>query len=627
MPGLAGLISNDPTAGALLDRMAGALVRETGCNRGTAHHPALGIHVGWATHRGSFADCLPIWNRTRNVCLYFSGEVLADSSELNALKGEDEALRLDRASHLIGLYELHGPTFVDRLNGWFCGLLVDLRCSRAYLFNDRFGVGRLYLRETPDGLHFSSEARSLLRVFPSARSLDPSAVAETFSFGCVLRNRTLFHGLSLLPAGSRWTLEGGKVIDRRTYFDAREWSALEPLADDEFYSRLKDLFPKLLPPYMGAPGQTAMSLTGGLDGRMIMAWAKIEPGSLPCYSFGGTYRDCQDVILARDVARVCGQTHQTIEAGPELLAEFPDLASRCIEASSGTMDVSGAVEVFMNRRVRAISPIRLTGNYGSEILRGSVAFRPRSLDTSLFEPSFVAQILSAEATYRDERDMRDLTFIAFKQVPWHHHARLSVEQSVLTVRSPYLDNRLVELMYRASPKIIASREPWLKFVHDGNPALSKIPTDRGLIHGRNGWTDKLRNAWLEFTFKAEYAYDYGMPHRVARIDNSLSFLRLERLFLGQHKFYHFRTWYRRQLAPFLQDLLLAPNAAASQHFRAGTLKRLVQEHVRGVANHTLEIHRALTLELIHRRLLSDSANHDVARSPADKQLVPGATAT
>ena len=38
-----------------------------------------------------------------------------------------------------------------------------------------------------------------------------------------------------------------------------------------------------------------MSLTGGLDTRMIMAWQKADPGSLPCYTFGRMFRECQDV--------------------------------------------------------------------------------------------------------------------------------------------------------------------------------------------------------------------------------------------------------------------------------------------------------------------------------------------
>ena len=48
-----------------------------------------------------------------------------------------------------------------------------------------------------------------------------------------------------------------------------------------------------------------MSLTGGLDSRMILAWAQAAPGSLPCYTFGGPYRDCADVRIARQLATIC----------------------------------------------------------------------------------------------------------------------------------------------------------------------------------------------------------------------------------------------------------------------------------------------------------------------------------
>jgi hypothetical protein len=38
------------------------------------------------------------------------------------------------------------------------------------------------------------------------------------------------------------------------------------------------------------------------------------------------------------------------------------------------------------------------------------------------------------------------------------------------------------------------------------------------------------HALLEFSFKAEYAYDMGMPQWLARIDHAVSFLSWERLF-------------------------------------------------------------------------------------------------
>ena len=50
-----------------------------------------------------------------------------------------------------------------------------------------------------------------------------------------------------------------------------------------------------MPRYFTGRQSVAMSLTGGLDTRAVMAWYRGSGGFLPCYTFGGTYRDCRDV--------------------------------------------------------------------------------------------------------------------------------------------------------------------------------------------------------------------------------------------------------------------------------------------------------------------------------------------
>src|SRR6478736_386731 len=144
------------------------------------------------------------------------------------------------------------------------------------------------------------------------------------------------------------------------------------------------------------------------------------------------------------------------------------------------MDVSGAVELYVNRKAREIAPVRLTGNYGSEILRSNVAFRPRKLDRSLFTPEFSALIDAAEETYRAESAGHRLSFIAFKQVPWHHYGRFSIEQSQLTPRSPFLDNEVVRLAYRCPAQLATSAGPLLQLISAGNPQLDAVKTDRSL---------------------------------------------------------------------------------------------------------------------------------------------------
>jgi asparagine synthase (glutamine-hydrolysing) len=605
MPGITGFVTADMALARHLDGMVASLAVEPEYSTGTYRSLAMGVHVGWAHHRHSHADCAPIWNETRDVCLIFNGETYPDQEELNRLRDGGHAFTAGDASYIVHLYEDQGSSFIAQLNGWFSGILIDLRQSRTILFNDRYGMGRLYLCEEPGSLFFSSHAASILDARPQTRRYDPRGLGEAYSMGCTLQNRTLFDGIALLPPASAWVVgPGGGIVERRTYFDISEWESQEPLSDETFYAELKNTFSAILPRYLRHQESTAMSLTGGLDGRMIMAWARPAPNSLPTYSFSSEYRDPQDVQLAARIAQVCQQTHETISVGREMLAQFPELAGRSVAVSGGAMDVTGAVELYANRRAREIRPIRLTGNYGSEIVRSTVAFKPRGIQPQLLDGALEVSVAAAAEVYRSERSgIGDLRFIVSKQVPWHHHARLSVEQSQLTVRSPYLDNDLVKLMFRASPAVCASRLPSMRLIHDGNPRLTRIPTDRGFRYPGESVADKVRHAWLEFTFKAEYAYDYGMPRTVCRIDNALSALHLERLFLGRHKFYHFRVWYRHHLGSYLRDVLLSPNAAVRNYYRTGSLQRLVEDHIGGRANNTLDIHRALTVEMTHRYLL------------------------
>jgi asparagine synthase (glutamine-hydrolysing) len=108
---------------------------------------------------------------------------------------------------------------------------------------------------------------------------------------------------------------------------------------------------------------------------------------------------------------------------------------------------------------------------------------------------------------------------------------------------------------------------------------------------------------LNFTFKAEYAFDHGMPQWLARIDHALSPLRLERLFLGRHKFAHFRIWYRDALSQYVRDMLLDERTLCRPYIERKRLQAVVRSHLKGDRNYTTAIHKVLTLELLHRLFL------------------------
>jgi asparagine synthase (glutamine-hydrolysing) len=608
MPGIVGIIGiGEPDRkGDTLRQMVKCMMHEPSYTSGTYVNESLGLWLGWVSHGGSFSDCMPAWNETGDVCLIFSGEDFRDSAEITGLKVRGHEVDPENASYIVHLYEEMGLHFVEKLNGCFSGVLVDLRKKRAVVFNDRYGLGRIYYHENAHGLYFCSEAKALLKVLPDVRRLDLACLAETFSCGCVLQNRTLFRGISLLPGGTMCVANGPGVISKDRYFDYRNWENQSILNGEVYYERLRETFSRILPRYFSGRRKVGMSLTGGLDGRMIMAWAKRAPGDLPCHTFGSSYRDCTDVRIARRVAQVCRQPHETIVVDTEFLKDFPKWVEKSVYVSDGTMDATGAVEFYVNQIAREIAPVRMTGNYGSEIVRENIAFRPIPGHEEGLNPEFAGLVRDAQKTYQDEFQSCRLTFIAFKQVPWHHYSRLSVEQSQLTTRSPFLDNEIVSLMYQAPPDLAVSKVPALRLIADGNAELSKIPTDRGLLYEPIPVYTKCRHLYEEFTFKAEYAYDYGMPQWVAEIDHILSPLHLERLFLGRHKFHHFRVWYRDKLGQYLKDILLDTGTLRRPYLDGGRIEEMVNGHIKGERNYTSEIHRIITSELIQRQLIEQA---------------------
>ena len=602
MPGIVGLVTSMPRdrAEAQLLRMLERLRHEPFYATGTWIDEALGVYVGWTVRKGSFADGMPLRNERGDVVLVFSGEEFPEPGTARRLTERGHALDPTGPSYLAHLSE-EDPSFPAGLNGRFHGLLTDRTRGTATLFNDRYGMHRVYYHASPDAVYFAAEAKAILAVRPELRRLDPQALGEFVACGCVLENRTLFEGIHVLPGASSWTFRRGTVEAKRSYFEPREWEEQPLLDEGPYYRQLRETFARNLPRYFDGPEPVGVSLTGGLDTRMIMAWRRPPPGSQPCYTFGGTFRDCRDVVVARRVARACRQPHEVISVGHEFLSRFPYYAERAVYLTDGCVDVSRSPDLYINEKAREIAPVRMTGNYGGEVLRRVRAFKAVEPLPRLFGPDLMRDVRRAGETYDSLLRGHPLSFAVFKQAPWHHYGLLALEETQVALRSPYLDNDLVRTVFRAPASVLTNDDVCLRLIAEGDPVLRQIRTDRGI--GATGVSAAASRALLEFLFKAEYAYDYGMPQWVARIDHVLSGLHLERLFLGRHKFHHFRIWYRDVLPRYVRDMLLDPRTLSRPYIERKGLEAVVDGHLKGGRNYTTEIHTVLTLELLHRLLL------------------------
>ena len=237
MPGIVGLITNRPKACAEseLRKMLESVCHEPFYASGTWSDAEQGVYVGWVARRGSFADGMPLRNEGGDVTLVFSGEEFPDPGTAAALRARGHEVAPGGPSYLVHRYE-EEPDFPKRLNGRFHGLAADRSRGTVTLFNDRYGLQRIYYHEAKDAFYFAAEAKAILKVRPELRATDPRGLGEFIVCGCVLENRTLFSGVHVLPPGAAWTFRGGVLEKKAPYFEPREWEEQEPLNQEAYYA-------------------------------------------------------------------------------------------------------------------------------------------------------------------------------------------------------------------------------------------------------------------------------------------------------------------------------------------------------------------------------------------------------
>ncbi len=605
MPGIIGIISKRPSDENIskLGNMIACMTHETSYTKDRYVDIKLGLYLGWICHKNASNDCLPVHNEKGDASLFLTGEVFQPSETINDLKSRGHTITGTGLSYLIHMYEERGEKFFSELNGWFSGLLVDQKLECCFVFNDRYGMKRLFVHEGKEELYFASEAKALLKVLQETRYFDTMGLAEFLTCGCTIGTRSLYKGIRVLPAASLWTIVNGTVTGKSFYFDRTEWEYQERLEASHFEKSVIETFPVVVRKYGKDQLPLGISLTGGFDSRMLMACLDMSPGELPCYTFGSMYRDTFDVIVARQVAKKCGRSHTVLVLGQDFLREFPHYMEEAVYRSDGYLGLSGASELYVNSLARIIAPVRLTGNWGSELLRGERAINSIMPRAGFILPDLLSYLKGAQQKFKQFEKIDPITFALFYQAPNQGYGRLSIEESQVIMRSPFLDNDLVRLIYQRPARYADGTELSTSIIATYRPDLIEILTDCGELGAENTLEKMIISSYRKILFKGEYWADHGMPHWVAALTRHAPWLFPVENLLGRHKFQHYRQWLRNELSEYVKDVLLS-NMRLPSCFNQRHLGKMITNHLKGKQNFTDDIDIAFTIVLIERTLLS-----------------------
>ena len=605
MPGIVGIISRTAQGRwePEIEKMVGAMLHERFYVAGVYSCPEIGVYGGWVAHKHSFASSQTFLNHEGDVALVLSGECFLDPDTLALLRRRGHAVDPTRGTWLIPLYLEVGEPFFERLNGLFSGLLIDQRRRTAFLFNDRYGIERLYWHENDHAFYFASEAKALLRILPDVREFDNQGVAEFLRFGCTCGTRTLFRGISTVPPASRWQFYENNNA-RQKYFSPQKWESQSATDSTEFSTELEDTFRRILPRYFQADMPIGISLTAGLDGRLIMSCLP-QTGRQPvCYTFSGLAPNLRDAQVAAKIAEACNLKHHVIQIRSNFFDEFASYADRTVFITDGCLGLLGTHELYFNKLARCLAPTRLTGVFGGEILREVSFFKPLHLSRELINRDYRAFLDEWEQQVSND-NLHPITTAVTREIPDRRFGVIAAGRSQTVFRTPYLDNELVALAYRTPPALLASPEPVISAIRKNSGRLSRIPTDMGLLGNNASIAVAMRKMLAKGTFKLDYIYTEGLPHSLDRLTPILDAFNTGALFFGRHKFLHYRRWFRQELAQFVSERIQDIAARGSELFDRPYLQKMLSEHVRGKVNYTKEINVVLTLDAVPRLLFQN----------------------
>jgi asparagine synthase (glutamine-hydrolysing) len=595
MPGLAGIITREPTADYTVDLglMLESMRYKPFYVSGSEVFSDLGIYAGWVAHPGSFAARHSFCDVDSDVALVLSGECF-EGDHANSPPGK---------SWIIQNYAKLEECFLENLNGLFSGLLIDKRLKKALLFNDRYGLERIYWHETRDATYFASEAKALLRVLPELREFHQEGVTQFLTFGCTLGQRTLFQGVELLPEASLWSFENGKC-QKTKYFSPETWESQAILPAEFFMAEFQERFKRVLPRYFESESRIGISLTAGLDTRMIMACLPKAREKLVCYTFSGEKRDTLDALLAARVAEIAGLEHQVLRIGSDFFSDFASHVDRTVYITDGSLGSLGAHEIYLNNQARALSPVRLTGVFGGEILRGVSMFEPLHLAHRLVNADLAKTVTSCGRRWSNDGE-HPVTFVAFREIPELRFASVAASRSQVTFRTPYLDNDIVALAYQAPETVRMSIDCTLSLVKANNPSLSKVPTDMGEMGEANPLAVSLRRIFTKAACKLDYFRSEGLPQGLSRLDPLLTQVSSALGIAGLHKYLPYRIWFQRELAAYVDGILKDAQVRHNSLWNYRFLEHMASDHAAGHKNYVREIDAVLTLDAVERLLFRD----------------------
>ncbi|MDD5705237.1 MAG: asparagine synthase (glutamine-hydrolyzing), partial [Kiritimatiellae bacterium] len=584
-------------------------------------------HISLGQRRLSIIDLAggrqPIPNETGRLQLLSNGEIYNSPELRRELQARGHvfhtATDVETALHL---YEEEGPNCVKRLRGMFSIAIWDAAERTLFLARDPMGQKPLFYIDEPGGFAFASEVKSLLATGLVKTVADRDALWHYMSLRFVPDRYTFFKGVHKLPAAT-WMLRRPDGTIRSERYWSLDFRNKLTDSEDEIVDQLDHVLSESVKLHLLSDVPVGSFLSGGIDSSTVTAMmAKATGQPFPTFSIGVKEQSFNELPWARMVSERYGLQGREKVVEADLVHLMPTMIHHMDEPS----DPFGVGVYLVSREAAREVKVVLSGDGGDENFAGYDRFAgQRMVDYYAWLPaglrrqvigrliacvpeSFAYKSLAGKLKWFHAMSFHDaggryaesMSFLRFTD----EHKRLlftPTAQAALTDRDSaakilahFNSDRADDLVDRMLHTDLMTRMP---------DHLLTIADRMSMAHSLEARPPLIDHRVSEFAASIPGAVKLkgrSLKHVLRRVAER--YLPRELIYRPKQGFgFPIGIWLRTDLRDFTRNLLLRDSRFVAEGvFDGAYVRRLVDEHQGGKADHNFRLWILLNLEIWHR---------------------------
>lgn len=216
----------------------------------------------------------PISNEDDSLALICNGEIFNYIELRDELRSKGHTFKTETdVEVIVHLYEEHGESFLNRMNGQFAFALYDKKRKQLFCARDQMGIVPFYYTTAQDSFIFASEIKAILEHPAVERAVDLVGLDQVLTFPGLISPRTMFKNIRSLENGHYLVVDRNGHMENREYWDLvypeKGVAGADGKSEEYYMDRLEELFEKSIKLRLRTDVPYGVYLSGGLDSSMI----------------------------------------------------------------------------------------------------------------------------------------------------------------------------------------------------------------------------------------------------------------------------------------------------------------------------------------------------------------------